>query len=86
MQYIDLRRRFHGDVGTVEFLLRAIGLLYPKFNFSWIIEELKDTLKQELDFLNEGRNSEKCAQDLKHLGFIYVPKVFWNYCSEVRIF
>lgn len=84
VQYIDLKDRFHSDVGTVEFLLDTIGFVHPSFNFSWMIKELKETLKQELDFINEGRNAEKCARDLRHLRFIYVPEIFWEYSSKVE--
>ncbi|MGH0120746.1 UNVERIFIED_CONTAM: hypothetical protein FKN15_029882, partial [Acipenser sinensis] len=44
--------------------------------------DLKGTLAQELDFENEGRNSERCAQDLKHFKFIVVPKVYWDKTSK----
>lgn len=47
-------------------------------------QDLKDTLEQELDFVNEGKNSEKCQRDLNHLKFVYVPKVHWDKTSTVR--
>ena len=47
---------------------------------------MKGTLAQELDFVNEGRNSEKCQSDLKHLDYLYVPKVHWDKTSTVSFF
>lgn len=47
------------------------------------LQDLKETLAQELDFENEARNSERCAQELKHLTFVSVPKVFWEQTSKV---
>lgn len=44
---------------------------------------MKGTLSQELDFENEGRNSERCAEELKHFKFVVVPKVFWDVTSKV---
>ncbi|XP_045462368.1 uncharacterized aarF domain-containing protein kinase 5 [Harmonia axyridis] len=82
VQYIDLRKRFLTDVATVKFLLNIAGWMHPNFNFSWILDDLKDTLEQELDFINEGQNSEKCAKDLAHLKYIHVPKVYWDHCSK----
>ena len=56
--------------------------VFPGFNFKWAVNELCDTLEQELNFINEGRNAEKCAEDLKHFKYVYVPKVYWEYSSK----
>lgn len=49
------------------------------------LQDLKDTLAQELDFEKEARNSERCAEELKHFSFVFVPKVFWEQTSKVRL-
>lgn len=46
---------------------------------------MEGPLAKELDFENEGRNSERCASDLKHLAYVYVPEVKWNMTSKVRL-
>lgn len=36
---------------------------------------MRDTIYKELDFENEAQNSKRCYNELKHLGFVYVPRV-----------
>lgn len=82
VQYADLRKRFDGDLRTILFLQDMLALIHKNYNFGWIIRDLQGTLREELDFSHEGRNAERCAEDLKMHDSIYVPRVFWEYTNK----
>uniref|UniRef100_A0A1B0CW01 ABC1 atypical kinase-like domain-containing protein n=1 Tax=Lutzomyia longipalpis TaxID=7200 RepID=A0A1B0CW01_LUTLO len=81
VQYIDLQKRFSGDLGTIIFLQDIIEIVHKNYNFGWIIKDIRKNLERELDFENEARNSERCAKDLKKFSYVYIPKVRWDLTS-----
>ncbi|KAK2584251.1 hypothetical protein KPH14_006662 [Odynerus spinipes] len=82
VQYIDLQDRFHSDMKTLNYLLRLITIMHPKFNLHWVVDELFDTLAQELNFEIEGKNAERCAENVKQHDYVHVPKVYWNLSTK----
>lgn len=64
-------------------ILYALGKIFPKFEFGWMIDSVKSNLERELNFKLEGENAEQCyAQLSPYLKFIYVPKVHWEYTTS----
>lgn len=46
VQYIDLLKRFNGDFSTIQFLQSLIKRIHTNFNFSWILNDLRENLQQ----------------------------------------
>ena len=51
-------------------------------NVPAIIEEFAATLREELDYLSEGKNAEAFAANFKGDASVYVPRVVWNHTSR----
>ena len=47
-----------------------------------IVEELSWGLKQELDYLVEGRNAERLAHNFENDENVKIPKVYWDYSTS----
>lgn len=47
-----------------------------------IVDEFGVKLFEEIDYLNEGRNAEKFADNFRNDPKIKVPKIYWPYCSK----
>lgn len=76
VQYIDLKKRFHGDIGTILFLQDIVASMHKNYNFGWIVRDLRRSLEMELDFVHEADNMDRCAKDLKHFKYVHIPEVY----------
>lgn len=63
------------DMATMEILFSAVSKIFPSFNFMWLAEETRRNLPFELDFYQEGKNSETMAGILAKFPWVKIPKV-----------
>src|SRR5699024_940478 len=47
-----------------------------------MIEELSNSLNNELDYYKEARNGERIAQQFSDNPDIYIPSIHWNYTTK----
>lgn len=51
-----------------------------------IVREFEKSLMRELDFSVESKNSERIAENLKHIPFVKIPKVYWEWtCEDLNV-
>lgn len=70
-------------------LIRKAALWFGPFlplnlghDLSLIVDEFGTKLFEEIDYLNEGRNAERFAQNFAAFPEVKVPKVYWQYASR----
>ncbi|WP_233501329.1 ABC1 kinase family protein [Acaryochloris thomasi] len=51
-------------------------------NLSVIVDEFGTKLFEEIDYLNEGRNAERFADNFAAYPDVKVPKIYWEYTSQ----
>lgn len=64
VQHAGLRESCTADVATIEFLVKAAKVIFPDFDYMWLVEETKQNLPLELDFTHEMQNANRCRQNI----------------------
>ncbi|KAK9823333.1 hypothetical protein WJX72_001997 [[Myrmecia] bisecta] len=89
VQHSGLRDTSSADVATIEVLVKVVHWLLPDFNYSWLVDEAKESLPKELDFHQEAVNAERCRRNLASdkssvRGRVVVPKIYHE-TSSARV-
>ncbi|ORX55756.1 ABC1-domain-containing protein [Hesseltinella vesiculosa] len=67
------------DMQTVSFIFDCIRRFFPDFGFSWLVEEMRESLPQELDFVHEANNARRVQQNFatnNHIALV-IPETYW---------
>ncbi|MFS8884738.1 ABC1 kinase family protein [Synechococcus sp. H70.2] len=67
--------------GIAEFFQHHTPWGGPGRDWIGIYEECRRTLWEEVDYLNEGRNTDTFRRNFRDMPQIAVPKVYWRYTS-----
>lgn len=51
------------------------------YDFVAMVEEFARTIRQEMDFAQEGRNADRLRENMAELSGVRVPHVFWEYTT-----
>ncbi|GAB2299544.1 hypothetical protein Dimus_033610 [Dionaea muscipula] len=83
VQHTHLTDTAAADHATVEFIVNTLHRLFPNFDYRWLVDEIRESLPKELDFLLEAKNGEKCMKNFQKLSphiaqSVYAPVVYWS--------
>lgn len=82
VQHRGLRETCAGDLHALVTVAHMAERLFQDFQWGWIADEIAPQLPKELDFINEGRNAERAAADIRETGLdCIVPKILWQHSS-----
>ena len=66
------------DTTLVSFFANAVKLLFPDFEFQWLATEMRLSLPQELDFVNEANNANQVRDNFRNTDYVKIPSVLWS--------
>eukprot|EP00887_Chlorella_sp_A99_P007308 scaffold2.g7308.t1 len=64
VQHKGLLENSQVDLLTIDWLVWGIKQVAPNFDYTWLVDEAKENLPLELDFLHEAANAERCRAKL----------------------
>ena len=81
VQYPDIQAVVAVDLLGLNVAKWCLRRLLPGLNIGEIIDDLRRSIPEELDFVHEGRNAERVAVNFKGRAGVVIPKVYWDYTS-----
>jgi len=83
IQHRDIAENADADIRMLTHMVNvgcwAFG---EKWNFQWLVDEIRDLLKVELDFRNEASNATEARLNHGHFPWLVIPKVYQEYTSK----
>ena len=64
VQHRGLREAAGADIATVAVLVAGVKMLFPNFDYGWLVDEIRRNLPKELDFLVEADNTDRCRENM----------------------
>jgi len=81
VQHEGLRELSQVDIGTIAFLVDTVKRIFPKFEYTWLVDEIKQNLPRELDFRLEGKNCEQAGRNFADDDRVVVPTIYWEHTT-----
>jgi predicted unusual protein kinase regulating ubiquinone biosynthesis (AarF/ABC1/UbiB family) len=83
VQYPDIAALVELDLRNISFFVEWLARLEPRYDFRFILNELRRYIPLELDFINEGRNAETVARNFStRRDDVAIPRIHWEYTTS----
>jgi len=82
VQYPDIERLVRLDLRNLGTILSLVHRFEKNLDFGPLVRAIGRLVPLELDFINEGHNTEEIAAALAHRGDVFSPVVVWEYTTR----
>ncbi len=82
VQYPGIEEVIAADIRTLSFVIKILKVLYRRINLDVIYSEFSRIIREELDYIQEGKNAETFARNFAHNPKIKIPVVYWPFTTS----
>ena len=82
VQYPDILEIVRADLWGLGVVKWLIGRLLPELNAGEIVDDLRATIPEELNFVHEGQNAERVARNFAGNSTVVIPKIYWEHTTK----
>ncbi len=82
VQYPEIEERVRVDLKILRRIFGLLHLIFPHYGLQQTYEEVALIVKQELDFIQEGKNLETIREHFKEEPDFIFSKVHWDYSTQ----
>jgi predicted unusual protein kinase regulating ubiquinone biosynthesis (AarF/ABC1/UbiB family) len=82
VQYPGIEEVIAADIRTLSFVIKILKLLYRRINLDVIYSEFSRIIREELDYIQEGKNAESFARNFAQNPKIKIPVVYWPFTTS----
>jgi predicted unusual protein kinase regulating ubiquinone biosynthesis (AarF/ABC1/UbiB family) len=82
VQYPGIEVVIAADIRTLSFVIKLLKVLYRRINLDVIYSEFSRIIREELDYIQEGKNAEAFARNFAHNPKIKIPVVYWPFTTS----
>lgn len=82
VQYPGIEDIIAADIRTLNFIINILKRLYPHINLDVIYSEFSRIVRQELDYILEGKNAEIFGRNFAKNPRVKIPLVYWPYTTS----
>jgi predicted unusual protein kinase regulating ubiquinone biosynthesis (AarF/ABC1/UbiB family) len=82
VQYPGIEEVIAADIRTLSFVIKILKVLYRRINLDVIYSEFSRIIREELDYIQEGKNAEAFAENFAQNPKIKIPLVYWPFTTS----
>ena len=73
------------DIAILRRIVRLVNRFFPRAseNADWegMLREFAETVSEEMDYLQEGRNADRFRENFREWRAIHVPRIYWSHTT-----